>query len=156
LLLECACWDEARQRHLGEWITLGATETNLLGGSGEAGGLPPDMVRMRWCPRDPTFHSEANEEETKEEEQPEGAPTQEERTPGCVQVARFLQHIVPIRFGMLRPVLEAPRADADGEGMAVLAEYEEGAELDDSDESSAASDSDSVDTRRGEAVPGLG
>ena len=59
-------------------------------------------------------------------------------------------------FAKCDDVLEAPRADADGEGMAVLAEYEEEAEFDDRDALSEASDSDSVDTRRGVAVPGLG
>ena len=149
LLIECECWDEPRQLYLAEWIALGATETNLLGGSGEAGDLPLDGGRLRWCPRDPTFHPEA--------ELLEGAPTQEEeeRTPGCVQVARYLQHIIPIRLGMLRPVLEAPRADAGGGGMAVLAEDGDGVVVNDEDSLTATSDSDSVDTRRGVAVPGL-
>ena len=52
-------------------------------------------------------------------------PTQEDQTPGCVAVARFLQHIVPIRQGLLNTVLDTPKADADRTGMAVFAEVEE-------------------------------
>ena len=52
-------------------------------------------------------------------------PTQWDQTPGCVAVARFLQHIVPIRQGLLNTVLDTPKADAVRTGMAVFAEVEE-------------------------------
>ena len=60
-LLICARWNDARDKHLGEWATtLGAAWYNLLGGSRETGGLCSEDVRRLWCPRDPTFHPDAD------------------------------------------------------------------------------------------------
>ena len=38
---------------------------------------------------------------------------------GCVLVAKYLQQVIPLRFALLKPLLEAPGADADN-GMAVF------------------------------------
>jgi hypothetical protein len=66
-------------------------------------------------------------------------------TPGCVRVAQFLQQVMPLRLRVLGPLLEAPRANADTQGMAVLAGT--GAEA-------GTADPDPVDAHGGLVVPG--
>jgi exonuclease III len=146
-LLVCTRWNDARLRHLGEWATtLGAAWYNLLGGSRDTGGLSKAGVRRLWCPRDPTFRPDAD---LLEMDPAMGHGNDDDGSmPGCVRVARYLQEVIAVRFGVLSTFLETPRADADLDGMAVLAEdgvVAEGAPA----ETPAA-----VDTRGGSAVPG--
>ena len=116
-LMDCASWNEYRESFLSGWtFGLGATWFNLLGGSRESSGVSMATVRSLWCPQDLTFHPEIDSPL-------EGAWDQvdDDGTPGCVRVAQYLQTVMPIRLRVLAPLLEAPRANAGDQGMAVLA-----------------------------------
>ena len=54
----------------------------------------------------------------------DGNDNADDNDPPFVGVARFLQEVVPIRYGILKPLREAPRADADENGMAALVDLE--------------------------------
>jgi hypothetical protein len=88
---------------------------NLLGGSRQDGGLSLENLLALWCPRDDEFHPEV---ELQEGDAMFG--DNENGTPGCMQVSRYLQQVAPLRLARLRPLLGAPRADAINNGMAVL------------------------------------
>jgi len=141
-LLECASWHEPRESFLSGWtFGMEATWFNLLGGSRASSGVSGETIRSLWCPRDGAFHPEMDSPE-------EGAwdrVDDDVGTPGCVRVAQFLQQVMPLRLRVLGPLLEAPRADADIQGMAVLAGT--GAEA-------ATADPDPVDAHGGLVIPG--
>ena len=94
---------------------MGATWFNLLGGSKEDSGLSLENILDLWCPRIGTFHPDVD----LQNEVPDG-DNREQVTPGCVLVSQYLQQVIPQRIARLRPLLEAPRADAANIGMAVL------------------------------------
>ena len=115
-LTECAAWNESRDRYLGGWtFGMGATWFNLLGGSKEDSGLSLENILDLWCPKIGTFHPDVD----LQNEVPDG-DNREQVTPGCVLVSQYLQQVIPQRIARLRPLLEAPRADAANIGMAVL------------------------------------
>ena len=117
-LTECAAWNEPRDRYLSGWTDdMGATWFNLLGGSKNDCGLSLENILDLWCPKIGTFHPDVDLQI--------GVPNGDDReyayaTPGCVRVSQYLQHVTPQRIARLRPLLEAPRADAANTGMAVL------------------------------------
>lgn len=112
-LLECVCWTEWRERYLRRWTSMnGVAWFNLLGGSREDGGLSLRDVKDLWCPRDDTFHPEVDLQT--------GNEADGHIFPGCVNVTQYLQEVVPRRLVRLKTLLEAPRADADNNGMAAL------------------------------------
>ena len=93
---------------------------NLLGGSRPDSGLSRDTVEELWSPRDRAFHPETDLQTGTAliGNDDEGA------MPGCAKVSQYLQKVMPMRLRLLRRLLEAPRADANNEGMAVLAVVE--------------------------------
>jgi exonuclease III len=127
LLMECAAWNETRDRYLSGWtMEMGATWFNLLGGSKQDCGLSLENILDLWCPKIRTFHPDVDLQM--------GVPNGDVReytTPGCVRVSQYLQHVIPQRIARLRPLLEAPRADAANTGMAVLVTGGDMVEMDD-------------------------
>ena len=152
-LMECAAWAESRVKFMGGLMDgLGVAWYNLLGGSREDGGLTLENLLLLWCPRDDEFHPEV-ELQDGNAILGNGA----NGIPGCVQVSRYLQQVVPIRMARLKPLLEAPRANANNNGMAVLA-----VEGDPEPENevvappnSPTGEPDTADTRRGIVVPAI-
>jgi hypothetical protein len=124
---------------------------NLLGGSREDGGLSLGDLLLLWCPRDDEFHPEM-ELQDGNAIFGDGA----NGIPGCVQVSRYLQQVVPIRMARLKPLLEAPRANANNNGMAVLVvngdpEHENEVAA----PPNSPGEPDAADTRRGIVVPAI-
>ena len=120
-LMECSAWNEARQLYLSGWIGgLDCVWFNLLGGCRSDGGLPRDTLEELWSPRDRTFHPETDLQTgtTLIGNDADAA------MPGCAKVSQYLQKVIPGRLRLLHRLLEAPRANADDEGMAVLAVVE--------------------------------
>ena len=104
---------------------MGATYINLLGGSRVDSGIPQQELLNLWL--------ESNDSA---EDIQQTAPTDTvgARAPGFIQVASFLQQVLPKRVKRLAILLKAPRANADILGMAVLTDSplaEEGEDVDD-------------------------
>lgn len=151
-LLECAAWAESREKFMGELVSEnGIAWFNLLGGSREGGGLSEDTLKLRWCPRDNEFHPETELQNGNEAIQ---GVDNDNGMLGCVQVSRYLQHVVPMRMRRLKPLLEAPRADANNNGMAVLVADGNPVEIENVVETPISpGEPDAADTRRGIVVP---
>lgn len=125
LLSHCASWHDERRECIGELIDMGATYINLLGGSRVDSGIPQQELLNLWL--------ESNDSA---EDIQQTAPTDTvgARAPGFIQVASFLQRVLPKRVKRLAILLKAPRANADILGMAVLTDSplaEEGEDVDD-------------------------
>ena len=117
LLLVCNRWRQYREEYLGEYIAFhNPTWVQLLGGSNLNGGGEGDERNVNftrlWCPQNPG-HIDVDLQLPQHGNEIEG------NLPVCVLVAQYLQKVMPIRFGLLRSLMEDPRADAD-QGMAVL------------------------------------
>ena len=124
-LVSCPAWSASRNLFLGNLIFLdNLNYMNLLGGSRPFSGLSLQDVRSMWCPYYANVDVESDLQGTSlgmslGDALP-GSPNYQS-LPGCVLVAKYLQYVVPLRLARLRPLLEAPRADAVS-GMAALSE----------------------------------
>ena len=116
LLMVCPQWADHRRQYLGSLINIGANYYNLLGGSKYNGGLTSDQVRTSWLlPKENEHRDEGNSQTGNEN-------VVDNRSPGFVQVAMYLQQVMPIRLRRLAVLLKTPRTDADDNGMVALTE----------------------------------
>jgi hypothetical protein len=130
-LLICPRWAQVRNTYLDPLVNdreRPIVYTNLLGGSSALGGMSLAEVVDWWCPtplpdvsnESLSFESQAitsSPESISQESSP--SVLNRYKLSGCVLVAKYLQQVIPLRFAMLKPLLEAPGADADN-GMAVF------------------------------------
>lgn len=142
MLMDCPRWAVTRAECFGEWVeTLHGVAINLLGGSRVESGVSPTEIESLWL----------GNVVAQEGLELGGAPQlmgnndADTATPGFTRVARFLQIVLPVRFRALSVLLlQAPRADADISGMAVLAEE---AEVNGGLEETPVAEASEVDTR---------
>ncbi len=144
-LVSCSAWAGDRRECLGELLDEGATFFNLLGGSKYNGGWTSDQVRTHWVePREENAEDDANSQASNESHR-----DVERRPPGFVQVAMYLQQVMPRRLRRLAVLLKTPRADAVDNGMAALTE---GQSPDPSPSDEDDDDCSSVGTRLGPEI----
>jgi hypothetical protein len=89
---------------------MGASFINLLGGSSTEGGISAEENLKIWL-----FN---------EIQQLAPAENVGSHAPGFIQVARFLQQVMPKRLRLLADLLRAPRANADINGRADLMNHD--------------------------------
>lgn len=118
LLSLCPAWNDARNQFLSSISLSVVPYFNLLGGSNDSSGLSLNEMSRWWCPR---LSTDDSSQDVRAPQDYIPGVAIDDPTPGCVMVAKYLQHVVPLRLARLRPLLEVtPRADASN-GMAVLA-----------------------------------
>ena len=114
-LLVCPAWEVMRQESLRGLLDRGFDSVNLLGGSKHNSGLMLDQALPLW------LYPWRDDEPRDDGDRQHNMVV--ERLPGFVQVAKFLQQVMPIRLRRLAVLLRTPRADAeDNGGMVALQE----------------------------------
>jgi exonuclease III len=109
-LATCSKWHAERRLYLGHLLDMGASFINLLGGSSTEGGISAEENLKIWL-----FN---------EIQQLAPAENVGSHAPGFIQVARFLQQVMPKRLRLLADLLRAPRANADINGRADLMNHD--------------------------------
>jgi hypothetical protein len=116
--MTCPSWNTDRRECLGGLIDQGATFYNLLGGSKDNGGWTSEQVQTLWVAPIENDGEDATSQLSSNESQREV----ERRVPGFIQVAKYLQQVMPRRLRRLAVLLRTPRTDADINGMVALTE----------------------------------
>lgn len=153
LLMVCNRWNAQRQEYLSVLINEHRCDyVNLLGGSRENSVVDREHIIPLWL-----WDIEEQDNELVDGAAQDGNGEHGHITsPGYLQVAKFLQAVMPTRCAVLSQLLQTLRADADVFGMAVLQEDANEAPVaaldDDANAAGNAVDDLPVDIRVGEVA----